>query len=50
METWVDSLAGNADWAAYLEASRQSAELLGAIMLRDLKAWGAASLADVAAP
>jgi hypothetical protein len=50
MEAWVDSLAGNADWATYLEASRQSAELLGAMMIRDLKAWGAASLSDLVVP
>ena len=50
METWVDSLAGNADWAAYLEASRQAAQLLGATMIRDVKAWGAVSLSDLAVP
>jgi len=50
METWVDSLAGNADWAAYLEASRPSAEVLGASMIRDVKSWGALSLKDVSVP
>jgi hypothetical protein len=50
METWADPLVGNADWAAYLKASRQSAELLGATMIRDLKSWGSVSLADVVAP
>jgi hypothetical protein len=50
METWVDSLAGNADWAAYLEASRASAQLLGASMIRDVKAWGSVSLGDLTVP
>ena len=50
METWRDSLAGNADWAAYLKASRASAQLLGATMLRDVKAWGSLSLEDVSVP
>jgi len=50
METWVDSLAGNADWAAYLEALRASAQLLGANMIRDVKAWGSVSLGDLAVP
>jgi hypothetical protein len=50
MEKWVDSLAGNADWAAYLEASRASAQLLGANMIRDIKAWGSAPLRDLTAP
>jgi hypothetical protein len=47
METWADSMAGNADWAAYLKASRASAQLLGASLIRDIKAWGSLSLEDV---
>ncbi len=50
METWVDSMVGNADWATYLEASRLSAQLLGASMIRDVKAWGSVSLGDLAVP
>jgi len=50
LETWVDSLAGNAAWSAYLAASRGSAEYLGANLTRDVKAWGRASLADLTAP
>jgi hypothetical protein len=50
METWADSLVGNADWAAYLEASRPSAQYLGASMIRDVKAWGSVSLGDLAVP
>ncbi len=50
METWVDSMVGNADWASYLEASRLSAQLLGASMIRDVKAWGSVSLGDLAVP
>jgi len=50
METWRDSLAGNADWAAYLKASRASAQLLGASMIRDIKSWGSLSLKDVSVP
>jgi hypothetical protein len=50
METWVDSLAGNADWAAYIEASRASAQYLGGSMIRDIKAWGSVSLGDLAVP
>jgi hypothetical protein len=50
METWVDSMVGNADWAAYLEASRLSAQLLGASMIRDVKAWGSVPLGDLAVP
>jgi hypothetical protein len=50
METWGDSLVGNADWAAYLEASGPSAQLLGASMIRDVKAWGSVSLKDLSVP
>ena len=50
METWAESMMGNADWAAYLTASRASAQYLGASMIRDIKAWGAVSLGDLAVP
>jgi len=50
METWVDSLAGNADWAAYLEASRASSEYLGGSLIRDVKSWGSVSLKDLSVP
>jgi hypothetical protein len=50
METWGDSLRGNADWAAYLEASRASAQYLGASLIRDIKTWGPLSLEDVSVP
>jgi hypothetical protein len=50
METWSDSLIGNADWSAYLEKSRGVADYLGSDLVRDLKAWGPASLTDLTAP
>jgi hypothetical protein len=50
METWAASLVGNADWTAYLEAQRASAEYLGASMVLDVKSWGALSLEDLAVP
>jgi hypothetical protein len=50
LETWAKSLVGNADWAAYLEAQRASAEYLGASMVLDVKSWGALSLEDLAVP
>jgi hypothetical protein len=50
METWNDSLDGNADWNAYLAASQASSEYLGGNLSRDLKAWGPASLEDLAVP
>jgi hypothetical protein len=50
METWNGSLAGNADWNAYMTASQGSSEYLGANLVRDLKTWGPASLKDLAVP
>jgi hypothetical protein len=50
METWGDSLAGNADWAAYIEALNASAEYLGTSMILDVKTWGSLSLKDLAVP
>jgi len=40
-EAWQDSLMDNADWDAYLDSSRQSAEYLGNNLVRDIRAWGA---------
>jgi hypothetical protein len=48
MEAWSDSLRGNADWTAYLDAASESGEYLGAILSRTVKVWGTASLADMA--
>jgi hypothetical protein len=50
METWADSMIGNADWAAYLAASRPNAQLLGATMGRTIKSWGSLTLGDVSVP
>lgn len=49
MEAWNDSLDGNADWKAYIDASNKSAEYLGANLARDLKTWGPASLKELTA-
>jgi hypothetical protein len=40
IEEWETQLAGNADWAAYLTASRKAADYLGNNMVRDMKTWG----------
>jgi hypothetical protein len=48
MEAWTDSLMGNADWEAYLKASRASAQYLGGSMALDVKAWGSVSHVDLA--
>ena len=50
MGTWADSLMENADWAAYLAASRPSAKLLGATMGLTIKSWGPLTLDDVSVP
>ncbi len=50
METWMDSLMGNADWAACLEAARPAAKSLGASLGRNVKTWGSVPAADLAAP
>ena len=50
MEAWFDSRVGSADWAAYLEVARASAQYLGGSMALDVKAWGSVSLGDLAAP
>lgn len=49
METWNDSLGGNSDWKAYIDAARKSSEYLGAGLSRSLKVWGPASLRDLTA-
>lgn len=41
IEAWEKTLAGNADWAAYLEASQAASDYLGNNMVRTLKTWGA---------
>lgn len=41
METWNDSLRGNADYAAFLARMRQVAEYHGANMALEVKSWGA---------
>jgi hypothetical protein len=46
IEAWEQTLQGNADWAAYLEASGKAAEYLGNNMVRTVKTWGA-TLDDV---
>lgn len=49
MAAWSDSLVGNADWTAYLDASRASAEYLGASLSRTLKSWGKAPMKELTA-
>lgn len=49
MAAWNDSLVGNADWTAYLDASRLSSEYLGNTLSRTLKSWGKAPMKDVTA-
>ena len=34
-------MAGNADWAAYLEGSQAVSEYIGNNLIRTLKTWGA---------
>jgi hypothetical protein len=50
METWGESLMGNADWAAYLKTARANSQMLGASMSYDVKSWGALSMKDVSVP
>ncbi len=47
MESWSDTLQGNADWQAQLQALSTVSEYRGANLLRDVKSWGQASLKDV---
>lgn len=48
MEAWSASLMGNADWAAYLDASRPTAQPLGSTLFLTIKSWGPLSLDDLA--
>lgn len=41
IETWENQMAGNADWAAYLEGSQAASEYLGNNLVRTVKTWGA---------
>ena len=50
IEAWEKENSGSADWAAYLEASRASAQYLGGSMILDIKSWGSLSLKDVSVP
>lgn len=50
MEVWAESVVGNADWAAYLDASRPAAQPLGSTLIRTIKSWGPLSLGDVSVP
>ncbi len=50
MEAWMDSLMGNADWAACLEAGSLAAQPLGDSIGRTLKTWGTVSMGDLTAP
>jgi hypothetical protein len=47
MEAWAESLVGNADWRAFIDASNTSAQYLGNNLVRDVKAWGPASLDEL---
>ena len=50
METWAEAMTGNADWAAYLAASRPNAKLLGSTLGLTIKSWGPLTLGDVSVP
>jgi hypothetical protein len=50
MEAWAGLLMGSADWAAYLEASRPTAQPLGSSLLLTIKSWGPLTLGDVSVP
>ena len=49
METWDDSLQGNAAWTTYLERSNASSSYQGAELSRTLQQWGPATMKDVTA-
>jgi hypothetical protein len=49
MEAWAESLVGNADWRAFVDESNVSAQYLGNNLVRDVKAWGPASLDELTA-
>jgi hypothetical protein len=50
MEAWADQRNASPDWAAYIAASRPTAEYLGGTLARTLKAWGPASLKSLTTP
>jgi hypothetical protein len=50
MEAWGDSLMGNTDWAAYLDAVRPTAQPLGSTLVRTIKSWGSLTLGDLSVP
>jgi hypothetical protein len=50
MEVWVESMMGNADWAAYLAAARPTGQPLGSTLGLTIKSWGSLSLGDLAVP
>jgi hypothetical protein len=50
MEAWGNTRTPSKDWAAYIEASRATAEYLGGSLGRNLKTWGPAPLSDLTAP
>jgi hypothetical protein len=45
--SWGDAMQGNADWEAYVEASRKAADYLGNNLLRDIRTWGKATLKEL---
>ncbi len=47
MESWAATRDASSDWSDYLAKSRKSAKYLGAIMARDLKSWGPATLKEL---
>jgi hypothetical protein len=50
MESWGSLNRASADWQAYLDASRGSAEVVGLTLSRVVKSWGPATMKDVSAP
>jgi len=47
MEAWTATRDATPEWAAYIKASRQAADFLGASLSRDLKSWGPATLSGL---
>lgn len=50
MDAWIVKRDASKDWTVYLEASRKSADYLGAGMVRDVKTWGPATFKDLNKP
>lgn len=50
MESWGSVNRASADWQAYQTALQGNAEVLGFTLSRVVKAWGPATMKDVAAP